>query len=270
MPIDPNARFERQRQLAKQEQNAESQQAKDAVARRFAAMGRTNSGAALKTERQIDQQSGDALQRRLQSIQDSEDTEGLRRQEIDEGRKYQTSEREASQLFGRGEREASQLFSRGEREGSQGFMADQSRLGREFARGERLGGQEFASGEAAKQRGFQTSERLGSQQFASGEREAGQRFAAGEAQLGRDWQHNENLYSRRMQERLADRAFLEQVRQFDQSFEMDKRVTDFNMDMARTEANKKDIFGRLGEFGTDFYRGWGDILSGLGRKVSGY
>lgn len=226
-PIDPNARFERQKTLAKQESNAEAQQAKDALARRFAAMGRTNSGAAIKNEQQINRASNDALQKRLQSVQDAQDTEALRRQEIEEGRKFQTSEREASQLF-----------ARGEREGSQGFAADQARLGREFATSERLGSQNFASGEAQKGRDFSREERLGSQSF-----------AADQAQLGRDFQHNENLYARRLQRE----AMSEQIRQFEKSFAEDQRVTNFNMDMARSEAGKKDILAKLGDLTT---KGW--------------
>jgi hypothetical protein len=226
MRIDPNARFERQKQLAQQESNAEKQVAKDALARRFAAMGRTNSGAAVTNERLVEREAGDALSRRMQGIQDAQDTEGLRRQEIEEGRKYQTSEREASQLF-----------SRGEREGSQGFMADQAKLGREFA----------------------TSERLGSQQFASGE-----------AQKGRAWQSEENYQNRNeqrkmfdIQHNLAALQYEEAIRQFGKTFDEDQRVTNFNMDMARSEANKKDIFQNLGGWFTDFYKG--DTGSRLGQ-----
>lgn len=232
MAIDPTARFERQRQLAKQEQGAATQQAQDAMARRYAAMGRTNSGAAIKGERMLQQQSNDVLQKRLQGIQDSQDTEELRRQEIDDARKFQTSEREASQGFSRGEREAGQLFG-----------ADQAKLAREFATSERLGGQAFQSGEAGKQREFITKERLGSQEFATGERKAGQLFAHEQAGLQRGFQAM-----------LQNESLRQQASQFDKQFELDQRVTQFNMDMADNESN--DWFSQLGRWGTKVWKGW--------------
>lgn len=230
-PIDPNARFQRQKDIAKQEQNAETQAAKDAMARRFAATGRLNSGAALKKETQINQLGGDALQRRLQGIQDSQDTEALRRQEIEEARKFQSSEREASQMFGRGEREA-----------SQGFASEQANIGRNFATAERKGSQDFSKEMNKDQQSFSREERQSGQQFQS-------------------WQ---NELSRSLQRLAMDT----QVSQFNQQFSEDKRVTDFNMKMAEAEANKKDIFGRLGDFGTGMYKalmgGFGSIGQTLG------
>jgi len=32
-------------------------------------------------------------------------------------------------------------------------------------------------------------------------------------------------------------------------------INNFNMDMAKSEANKKDIFGRIGDIGTRTYKG---------------
>lgn len=243
MAIDPTARFERQRQLAKQEQGAATQQAQDAMARRYAAMGRTNSGAAIKGERMLQQQSNEALQKRLQGIQDSQDTEELRRQEIDEGRKFQTSEREASQGFSRGEREAGQLFG-----------ADQAKLAREFATSERLGGQDFQSGEAAKQRGFISGEREAGQKFQTSERLSSQDYATLERKAGQLFAHEQAGLQRGFQAMLQNESLKQQAAQFDKQFELDQRVTQFNMDMADNESN--DWFSQLGRWGTKVWKGW--------------
>lgn len=241
-PIDPNARFDRQRGIAKQEQTAANQEAKDAMARRFAAMGRSNSGAAIKSERIVDKEGNDALQKRLTSIQDVQETDQLRRQEIEEGRKYQTSEREAGQ----------------------GFLSTQNQLGREFTTSERLGSQGFAGEQALKQRDFITKERMAGQDFSKGERVAGQEFSMGESKLMRDFQAMQNQANRTLQRLAMDQS----VSQFDRSFAEDQRVTNFNMEMAK-KAEKKgkrtldqkiadpgNFFGEDGGFGRFKDTGW--------------
>ena len=238
-PIDPNARFERQRTLAKQESNAQAQEAKGAMQRRFAAMGRLNSGAAVKNEQQINQQSNEALQKRLQAVQDAEDTEGLRRQEIDEARKFQSSEREASQSFA--SREAG--------------------LGREFSRGERLGSQDFAAMQADLQRKYGTSEREASQVFAKGQQEAGFKFANWQGQIARSHDASQNDANRAIQRE----AMTEQTRQFNKQFglqfdqyKLDKLISEFNMNKANAGSN--DWFSRIGDTGTGLFKGlenWG-------------
>lgn len=96
------SQFQKNRQLAG-----------DALQRRFASQGMLNSGAYQKTAAQQELELAEKEAEATGMVDFQEAMEARRRQEIDEGRKYQTSEREASQGFARGEREAGQQFSKG-------------------------------------------------------------------------------------------------------------------------------------------------------------
>jgi hypothetical protein len=49
-----------------------------------------------------------------------------------------------------------------------------------------------------------------------------------------------------------------------EGLEWQKTVDEFNMKMAESIANKKDVFGRLGEFGTNIWGSTGGAISGSG------
>jgi len=225
--IDPDARFKKLKLEAKQESTASTQAKKEALNRRFAQSGLLSSGAAIKQENIADKQGQSALSRRLSDIETSQEDSALRRQEIEKGRQFQTSEREAGQSFGSsqadkqrgfisGERQAGQKFA-GEQAGiSRKFAGDQADLQRGFLTGEREAGQEFGAGQAGLQREFITGEREAGQTFASdqageqrefitGERQAGQTFRTGEREAGQEFASSENKLGRDQQEKLLEK-----------------------------------------------------------------
>lgn len=144
--MDGMEEFDLQRKKAAQQNAAAVQGQKDALKRRFSALGNVNSGAAIKQENLA----VDAGQRRLadtnEGIDAAKNAEIRRRVETDEGRKFQTSERVGSQDFAAGQADLGRKFQTGERIGSQ-----------DFARGERLSGQSFASNEAQMARDAQAA-----------------------------------------------------------------------------------------------------------------
>ena len=237
--IDQNARFERQKELAKQEQNAQKQVAQDAMARRFAAMGRQNSGAAIKNQQLVERDSNEALNKRLQGIQDTQDAETQRLQEIEDARKFATSEREAGQKFG----------------------AEQAELGRKFQTGERLGGQEFAAAQADIQRKYGTSEREAQQKFAYDRQEAAEDFQIGQDRVQRAWQQQYVLAPQQAQ-------FAQQFEMANRQFDLDKLVTEFNMGMSKDALKDQNrsmwqkIWDPMNLFGRDAGK-----LPGVGTKI---
>jgi hypothetical protein len=99
MRIDPSKRFERERTRAKQEQTAANQQAQEAIARKFASQGLGSSGAAIRTAAQVEQAGQESLDKRLEDVSSREESEGLRLQEIEDAKRFQSSERAASEKF---------------------------------------------------------------------------------------------------------------------------------------------------------------------------
>lgn len=213
---DQNDEFDIARKRAKREANAALQGQQDALKRRFATLGNLNSGARLKLE----QKAQDSVQRRLgeanETIGAAERAEDRRRQEIAEGRKFQSSEREASQGF------AAQQAELG-----RNFTSQEAALQRKYLTGERLSSQEFAALQNATQR-----------EFATREREASEGFASKQNEIGRAQQ--KELFQKEMEQRLA--AFNEQVRQFNETFSEEVRVTDANLETARKQLEDKGFF----------------------------
>lgn len=147
--------FDLQRKRAAQQNSAAIQGQKDAIKRRFAAMGNVNSGAALKQENLA----VDAGQRRLADVNEGIDAaqrgEIRRRNELDEARKFQTSERLGAQDFAATQADLGRKFQTSERLGTQ-----------DFSRGERLSSQDFASNEAQMARDAQALQFKQSQDLA--------------------------------------------------------------------------------------------------------
>jgi hypothetical protein len=138
------------------------------------------------------------------------------------------------------------ILEQGERERLQQIAEE-----REYARGERLSGQEFAS-----------QERIASQQFGTGERTAGQQFATSERLSGERNAKQMQANELRMQKEAL--AWEKDIGM--QTLKEDKRINDFNMKMAEDAANKKDVFGRMGDFSTGV---WSKITgSGYGAPTS--
>lgn len=107
--IDPNARFEREKQRSRQEETGRQQLAREAIARKFAAQGLQGSGADIRITQQAQEEGAKRLSERFGDIESRQEAEALQRQQIEEARK----------------------FAREERIGSQQFAAEQARLGRE-------------------------------------------------------------------------------------------------------------------------------------------
>lgn len=254
--LDPSARFKRLKEEAKRETTAQTQQAQEALKRRFAALGLQSSGAAIKQE-QLAQQAGQtALQRRLGDIQSAQESEQLRRQEIEEGRQFARSEREASQAFGSEQAQLQRAFQTGERTASQQFGAEQALLGREFAKAERLSQQDFAALQNKIQREFASDEAL---------KQRG--FTAEQAQLARDLQAEQfasQLLFQRESRDIQQSQFAQQMDLAIKQFNLDEEITRYNQALADAEASKKTIFDRLGQYGTNFFGGLQDIFTGGG------
>lgn len=126
--------FDVARRRAQQQEGANLQGQKDAIARKAAALGGGPSGALIKQE----QVAGDKSAERLQAA-----NEGI------EGQQAQEHQRIGEVLQG-------QQFQTGERVGAQNFAGQQAALQRRFATSERLGSQDFSH-----------TERLGTQDFAA-------------------------------------------------------------------------------------------------------
>lgn len=107
------AEFDPIRRRLQSQFQQQRQTAGDALQRRFASQGMLNSGAYAKTAQQQDVELAGKEAEATQMVDFQEAQEARRRQEIEEARKYQTGEREASQGFARGEREGGQQFQKG-------------------------------------------------------------------------------------------------------------------------------------------------------------
>jgi hypothetical protein len=147
--------------LSKQMERQETQQTeqeKEALRRRFAAMGGLGSGASIKAE----SLAGEAGARRLSQARMSLESERLREEQ-------QQEELEKQRQFQKSERLGSQQFSSSERLGSQQFATQQAEMDRQFSSSERqaqqywaaqqaLLGREFTAEEARKMREMQQSQ----------------------------------------------------------------------------------------------------------------
>jgi hypothetical protein len=228
-PFDRYAMFEQARKKASQETTAGKQAANEAIQRRFAQLGMQGSGEAIKQQQVVEQKSQEQLGNRFGEIQAAESAEKGRQADIQEARKFAVGEREAQQKFATGERVSSQSFS--------DLMLKKQQA---FAKGERIDSQAYASEQAA----------------------LGREFA--------DWQQRkQNQFARTLDDAQGRRwaqQFKEQQRQFDKNFEYEKMINDFNMKMAESEANKKDIFGRIGDMGTGGFKG----VQGFASDLSGW
>jgi hypothetical protein len=150
--------MERRYQLAREDASTQSrsqtEQEKEALRRRFAAMGGLGSGASIKAEQTAEREGARRLATGMSAITQQELGDKQRLEEIDQGQKFQTSERLGSQDFTKGENQVNRDFSTSERIASQDFTSGENKLGREFITGERVAGQTFS-----------TSERVAAQTF---------------------------------------------------------------------------------------------------------
>lgn len=124
----------------------------------------------------------------------------------------------------------------GEREGAQ-FQLDEANTNRAFATSEREAGQKFSQGMAREQMGFARQERIGSQTFQSGE-------AAAQRGFSKQLFDKEMQFKNRVQS-SAEGQFLQNLSRVDRQFFEDQRISNFNMDMANKQFNKKDLMENM-------------------------
>lgn len=202
--------FQTLRQQAKQESQAGRQKQKEALKRRFAQLGQTTSGAAIKAETGVEQEAEKQLGQQLGKIEVAEQQEMQRRKEIGEARE----------------------FAAGEAQKGRSFTAEQARLGRLFATGERKAGQEFAAGQA----------KLG-REFATTERQAGQEFAASQNQLAREQAQKQFEASFAQSVEQFEKNFGFAERQFAE----DIRINNQNIKIAGEQLKQPGFIGQLGQ-----------------------
>lgn len=133
--LDPNARFTRYEQQAKQQASNEKIAAQEAIKRRLMQQGLQGSGVGFKQQQIAENQIGQQLGQRLGDIQSAREQEQLKQQEIKQAREYQTGEREAAQKF----------------------AAEQATSQQEFAKAERMASQDYATQQWQKQADFEKS-----------------------------------------------------------------------------------------------------------------
>lgn len=138
-------RFEKAKSRAKQETFASKQAAQEAINRRFAQMGMQGSGAAIKQQSLIDQQSEEELGKRLEGISGMQEQEIARQNEIKQAREFQTKEREAGQEYGNLMLKKQQEYATQEREAGQGFVSAQTKSAQDYATAQQEKQNAFAS-----------------------------------------------------------------------------------------------------------------------------
>ena len=156
-PSNQPDQFEILRRRARQRANTQGQQQQEALKRRFASIGRLNSGAAIKTGQIAAQQAARQGEETAQNIDVAEARENQRRRELQQGRDFQA----------------------GETQKQRDFASTEAGKGREFQTGILTQQQDFAGGEAQKNRDFQQA--LADKEFQA---QAAQNFLQNQINLG--------------------------------------------------------------------------------------
>lgn len=226
--------FELARKRAEQQNNAQVQAQKDALKRRAAAQGNLASGSFIKQEQRVGEAGAERLQTANEAIDAAKNSELARRAEVQAGRDFARSEREAGQ----------------------GFAAEQAGLQRGFMTQERLGTQEFSAAQADLQRKYLTGERLSSQEFAEMQRLDNMKNANWQAGKARELQKNQ---------------FAQQMSFAKDQLTEEQWVNRENVRIANEMMNKKDFMDSLFPEGGNFtsVKGIGTLYGeGLGRIFS--
>lgn len=231
--------FALQRKRAQDDSATRLQTRKDALTRRYAQLGNFNSGSRVKQEQIATQDEAQNLQKTDESIDAAQRAEAKRLKEVQEGRQFASSEREASQGFAAGQAALGRQFSTGERLGSQEYGTQQADLQRKFATGERLSGQDFGALQAQLGRDFTSQEREAIQKYQSGERQAGQQFSTGERLGGQEFTSAQTDLARQFAtgERKDSQAFAAYEAEKGRNFSTKERMQGQNF--ASKEAQKQ-------------------------------
>ena len=234
------------RQRAVQQNAADKQANLDALQRRFANLGNLNSGAQLKQEENLNNQSAVNLANANEGINAQQQAEILRRKEVLQG---------------------------------QEFSANQANLQRQFQTGERIGGQEFQAGQAGEQRKFQTGERIGSQEFQGAQNQASRDLQRNQFVLGLNEEQAQNAIKNKQFEQsfgqqqtqfnktyALSKSQLDNAQtQFDQTYKEEVRVDSANMEFAKEMLAKQGwVEGTMAKFSNI-----GDVAARFGRQALG-
>lgn len=119
------------RQKATQQAAADKQNNLDTLQRRFANLGNLNSGAQIKQEENLSNDSAKNLSDATQSINAQQQAEILRRQEVLQGQQFQGEQLGKQQAFATSERLGNQKFASGERAAGEQFAGGQNELQRQ-------------------------------------------------------------------------------------------------------------------------------------------
>lgn len=131
--IPSGNKYDLLRQKAQQSVKAGEQEQQDAISRRYASLGMGGSGAAIKTQRDIQDKA-------QQNIQGANEAIGFQ---------------EAAEQEQRAQIEADRAFQRGEREAGQKFASGETALQRKFAAEEAAKARDLQAGQFEKQFGLQ-------------------------------------------------------------------------------------------------------------------
>lgn len=120
------------RKRAGQQSQAALQAQQDAIKRRFASIGASSSGAAMKAEQIAAEKSQEQLGQAEEGISAAETAEKARLGEIEQARTFAQSERQSQQEFAKGEAEKARQFAIAERGAGEKFQSEQAAANRAF------------------------------------------------------------------------------------------------------------------------------------------
>jgi hypothetical protein len=124
----PLPEYDAMRARLTQRTNADTGQQQDAMARRFAAQGGLNSGAAIKQQQMIADQGVQNREQGMEGIQNQESAEQRRLNEIESGREFTSQEAATGRQFQAGESQLGRDFQGMESQRGRDFTAGQNKL----------------------------------------------------------------------------------------------------------------------------------------------
>lgn len=148
-------------------------------------------------------------------------------------------------------------------------QTEEAQLNRDFARGEREASQKFGAEQNLQNLQFQAGENLKNRQFATGERIAGQEFSSGMF----DKQQAARQLELDQAQKNWEKQFATQNKQWTKQFKLDKRVSEFNMQMAQRAqalAEKPGLFDRLMGMSGGGTLNWAGDTLGVGGSAGGF
>jgi hypothetical protein len=254
--LKDSSQFDVARKRVQQQSASNMQTRKDALARRFAALGNLDSGARLKLEQKAIDEESENLNAANEGIDAQQQAEMQRRREIIQGQQFQSGESEKGRSFSAEQAAMQRAFATSERLGGQEFARGERFGGQEFARGERLGGQEFQAGENKLSRAQQDEQfQLSLAEQQAGRKQQGYQFSKSFNEQRRAALVQERLATDQMKQQkdqfektygLSIDQFKASKEQFDKTFAEEVRVNDANMRFAEQAANEKGFMDKLG------------------------